>query len=68
MALKDVSGPFARGKDSWRTVLLNAQIAKNADFNLTFKTSHDGDRKLEMRSRNAGKVLKFLDLHVCVLM
>ncbi len=62
-ALNDVSGTFARGKETWRTVLLNANISKNADFKLTIRPDVNGNRKLEMGSKNAGKVLKFLELY-----
>ena len=63
MALYDVSGTFARDGDTWRTVLLKSRISNDADLELAIRPGPDGNRRLTMRSNNAGKVLKFLDYY-----
>ena len=59
ISLDHVSGTLVRGKETWRTVLLDAQISKNADFKLTIRPDSNGNRKLEMKS----KELTFTELN-----
>ena len=63
MALYDVSGTFARDGDIWHMVLLKSRISDDADLELAIRPGPDGNRRLAMRSNNAGKVLKFLDYY-----
>ncbi|MEK9722455.1 MAG: AsmA-like C-terminal region-containing protein, partial [Rhodospirillaceae bacterium] len=63
MALSDVSGTFARADDMWRTVLLNSRVDADTRFDLTIQPGADGNRRLIMRSGDAGRVLSFLDLY-----
>ncbi|MDD9877925.1 MAG: AsmA-like C-terminal domain-containing protein [Magnetovibrio sp.] len=62
-AIRNVSGTFVREADVWQTVLFNSQVADDAALELRIVPDGVGNRRLSMRSDNAGKVLKFLDIY-----
>jgi len=61
--LKNVSGTFDFDQDLWRTVLLSSTIGDNATFDLTIEPGADGNRRLLLRSNDAGETFRFLDFY-----
>lgn len=61
--LQKVSGTFDYENELWNTVLLTSTIDNDTTFELAIHPGNDGNRQFSMRSSNAGKALRFLDVY-----
>jgi len=61
--LKNVSGTFDFDNDRWQTVLLSSTIGDTSTFDLTIVPDTDGNRRLSLRSNDAGETFRFLDFY-----
>lgn len=63
LSMKNVSGTFSYADEIWRTFLLSSELDGDASFDLSIQSHEDGNRRLTLRSNNAGDTLRFLDAY-----
>ena len=59
-SMENVSGTFSYQDDIWRTFILSSHLDDGASFDLLIQPGDDGNRRLSLRSDNAGDAFRFL--------